>query len=135
MPAEGGEAIQVTRGGGFYARESWDGGTLFYAKTISSTGLWQVPVEGGDEIEVLPEVIPVWYSWDISRSGIYYVSRVGRDFTLHYLDLATGEASDLLRRQGIASLETPSVSPDEEWVIYAEAPVGKAELVLVENFR
>jgi Tol biopolymer transport system component len=28
IPAEGGEVVQVTQEGGFYARESWDGGTL-----------------------------------------------------------------------------------------------------------
>jgi Tol biopolymer transport system component len=94
-----------------------------------------VPAEGGKEIEVIPEVIPAWFDWDISQSGIYYVSRVGMEFTLHYLDLATREVSDLLRREGIEAFENPSVSPDEGWIVYAEEPRSEADLVLVENFR
>jgi hypothetical protein len=28
-----------------------------------------------------------------------------------------------------------AASPDEEWLLFAESPIGQAELMLAENFR
>ena len=44
MPAQGGEAIQVTRKGGLYASESPDGKWLFYSKpSAGDWAIWKVP--------------------------------------------------------------------------------------------
>src|SRR5262249_24878949 len=42
-PAEGGPAVQVTKGGGFHGHESMDGRYLYYAKSANQPGLWRVP--------------------------------------------------------------------------------------------
>lgn len=148
IPADGGEAVQITQEGGFYARESWDGRTLYYANSHGPTGVWKVPVDGGEEIEIVPEIIPEFWGWDLSQSGIYYLTGpaeelpgprfilgVRTDFTLHFLDLATGEVSDLFRREGVSLLRGLAVSPDEKWILYTEISAGTAELILIENFR
>jgi Tol biopolymer transport system component len=148
IPADGGEAQQVTRRGGYFARESWDGRTLYYAKSPGSTGLWQVPVEGGDEIEIVPGPIPMWWDWDVSRTGIYYFMIPVRSavftsynhgyhgtYTLYFKDFSSGGVSDLFRREGVNAALCLAVSPDEEWIVYVEIPPGESELVLVENFR
>ena len=54
IPAEGGEAIHVTTGGGDYALESWDGRDVYYTKRGSPISIWRVPASGGEETEVLP---------------------------------------------------------------------------------
>ena len=54
MPAEGGEAVQVTSKGGFEAVESPDGQTLYYSKT-NAAGLWATPTAGGEE-RAVPEL-------------------------------------------------------------------------------
>jgi len=75
MPASGGAATQITTGGGFTAVESPDGKYLYYAKGFAQSGLWRVPVEGGEEVEVLPELQPTLYGyWVMSDDGIYFAS-------------------------------------------------------------
>src|SRR5689334_1103692 len=51
-PAQGGAAIQVTHHGGVEAFESLDGMFVYYAKR-ESDGIWRVPVQGGEETQVL----------------------------------------------------------------------------------
>ena len=49
---DGGEALPVTRQGGYVALESPDGKHLYYTKTgipENAEGIWEVPVEGGAE--------------------------------------------------------------------------------------
>ena len=54
LPTSGGQAVQVTRNGGFAALESPDGKFVYYAKNEEvPTSLWKVPVDGGEEIGVL----------------------------------------------------------------------------------
>ena len=58
MPAEGGQAVQMTKQGGHMALESPDGKTLYYAKSCDVPGLWKVPVQGGEETRVLEQLAP-----------------------------------------------------------------------------
>ena len=51
------------------------------------------------------------------------------------LDFATGETTEVLRREGPNDHSFLAVSPDEEWLLFAEEPIGNAELMLAENFR
>jgi serine/threonine protein kinase/WD40 repeat protein len=151
IPADGGEAVQVTRKGGFFARESPDGRTLYFYRVgpgVDERSLWRMPSEGGNETRISGAPVDLWMNWDVSRSGIYFLvprqrSRnllslsMGRrtSYSLRFLDLATGRVSEHFRREGVALLQGLTVSPDEEWILYAEVPAGQAELVLVENFR
>jgi len=148
IPADGGEALQVTQGGGFFAQESWDGRLLYYSRVKGATGLWQMPVEGGEEVEILSGPIAGLGGWDLSRSGIYFLQGPAEEypamsvpmgfrsvFSIRFLDLATGEVSELFRREGVTVLISLEVSPDEEWIFFAEIPAGESELILVENFR
>src|SRR5262249_39617779 len=58
VPTRGGEAVQVTRNGGGRALESPDRKSLYYTKghIPTATGLWNMPVNGGEESRVLPSV-------------------------------------------------------------------------------
>ena len=54
---DGSGAVQVTRHGGFAALESPAGGYLYYSKgTARGPALWGTPVDGGEEVEVLPGI-------------------------------------------------------------------------------
>jgi Tol biopolymer transport system component len=136
MPAEGGAEVQVTRDGGVYARESFDGSHLYYSKARFATGLWRVPVDGGEETEVFsaPGV-----GWALSDRGVYYTTgtmqgRILKSSILRY-DLASGAVTELYRREGPIGIAELAVSPDEEWILYSEQPFSTSELMLVENFR
>ncbi len=74
MPAAGGPAVQVTRRGGYGAYESPDGRLLYYAKTYSygKTGLWRVPVEGGEETQIGDWLVSA-YNFTVAGDGVYFI--------------------------------------------------------------
>lgn len=140
MPAQGGSAVQVTRNGGFEAFESPDGRILYYVKSVSSQGLWSVPVEGGQEALILE---PVWQSyWSVADKGIYFVD-FGEaaapnalkpvrlfDFETRQVKQVAAIAKDVVRN-------TPgfSVSKDGRQILWAQIDRVDSDLLLVENFR
>ncbi len=74
-PIGGGEAIQVTSGGGYAAIPSPDGRFLFVART-DTTGLWRIPLGDGPEERILD--MPVgsdWGNWAVTEKGIYVLRR------------------------------------------------------------
>ncbi|MCB1019256.1 MAG: PD40 domain-containing protein [Acidobacteria bacterium] len=92
MAPEGGEAVQITRQGGFHARESVDGQTLFYAKSVTETSLWSVPVGGGAEQEVLGS-LGEWSNFAPVETGVYYFAPpVERRTALLFHDFASGKS-------------------------------------------
>ena len=50
-------------------------------------------------------------------------------------DLESGRVTELFRKDGPFFHVTMAVSPDEEWILYGEAPAATSELMLMENFR
>ena len=139
MPADGGPAVQVTRRGGFAAQESWDARYVYYSKASVGGGLWRVPVEGGEETPVLRAQPTDWTHWALSRSGIYWATYSARrwigDYAIHFLDFQSGRTETLFRMRNRAVSIFLAVSPDDEWILYSEAPFPQSELMLVENFR
>jgi Tol biopolymer transport system component len=134
VPAEGGDAQQVTRDGGASPAE-WDG-WLYYTKSEARggpPGLWRRPVGGGDEVKILDSVS--WQDWGLFEKGICFLRRVPPARTaLDCYDFATGSI------RTVAELEHPphwggmSVSPDGRWILYVKTE-SQSDLMLVENFR
>jgi Tol biopolymer transport system component len=137
VPADGGTAVQVTRAGGFYAVESEDGRYLYYSKS-SASGIWRVPLGGGDESEVVKGPV-TWADWALARRGLYYVTsraQVRRqEYTIQYLDFSSSRTAPLYRKEGAFFHFCLTVSPDERWLLFGEAPLQQSELMLMENFR
>src|SRR5262249_27433145 len=75
IPADGGQAVQVTRHGGFEGFESTDGKYLYYAKGRAIPGIWQVPVAGGEETLLLDHhKAGYWRLWTVVEKGIYFAT-------------------------------------------------------------
>jgi hypothetical protein len=51
------------------------------------------------------------------------------------LDFNSGRATLLYRKEGVFSNQSLTISPDEKWVLFSEAPAWQTELMLMENFR
>ncbi|MHC4811371.1 MAG: hypothetical protein ACYTEV_13545, partial [Planctomycetota bacterium] len=141
LPANGGDPVRVTHDGGFYAEESWDGRTLYYTKSHADTGIWKKPVGGADPgLELLPGPIRTWGDWTVAKTGIYFSTTERENsfrttYAVQFFDFASGETTQILRRDGQYGHMFLAVSPDEEWILFAEDPIGRAELMLAENFR
>jgi Tol biopolymer transport system component len=132
MPIGGGPAVQVTRGGGHAAAESWDGRFVYYSHADGE--IWRVPVGGGQETPVV-RALHEPADWDLSSTGIYYADEVAKAFTIRYLDFESGRTETLFRREGPFWHWSLRVSPDEKWILYGEQPAPQSELMLIENFR
>ena len=136
MPASGGDAIQVTHDGGFGPHESPDGKFLYYAKALSDTSLWRIPVEGGPATRVL-ESLSSHLNVAFAASAIYFVPSGTSSSSIQVLDLNTN------RIVTVASFKIPlslgelgglALSPDGKRLLYTQLDEQGSELMLVEKF-
>jgi Tol biopolymer transport system component len=137
IPAGGGEAIQVTTGGGYYARESWDGRTLYFIRGWDEPSLWRMPVEGGEAARVVPGTISGAFDWAVSRNGLYYgLEPKAGVFTIQFMAFDSKQVTEVhSREEEEFSYSGLAVSPDEETILYSARPPQRPELMLVDNFR
>jgi Tol biopolymer transport system component/DNA-binding winged helix-turn-helix (wHTH) protein len=68
VPSSGGTAIQLTFGGGYEPVVSRDGRRVYYAKQ-SIDGIWVVPAEGGEEVQVVSRGRQL--NFDVAENGIF----------------------------------------------------------------
>jgi len=134
MPAEGGDAVQVTRNGGFVVEESTDGRTLFYTKSDTTSEVWSMPMTGGDESRLFDGADNRMFA--VASRGIYYIRKAAppTSSTIGYFDLATGATRVL------GTINKPlywglTVSPDGRRLIYTQTDSITSDLVLVEGFK
>jgi Tol biopolymer transport system component len=135
-PALSRKAVQVTKGGGFAAFESYDGKTLYYAKGLAVPGLWKVPVEGGEETVVLEQLgATLWGYWGLTQDGIYYYN--ARTRAIEFFSFATRKVTKVATPERDPNFFNPgvSVSPDGRWILYAQVDQTVSDIMLVENFR
>jgi Tol biopolymer transport system component/DNA-binding winged helix-turn-helix (wHTH) protein len=135
MPVGGGTPVQVTRHGGMSAVESPDGRYLYYCK-YEQGGIWRIPLAGGEETEVVPEVGGGgWPNWAVSPEGIYFLRLGGSpDGSVEFLEFATGKTRrvwNFNRDPGWGI----SLSPDAKSLIYVQYEFAESNLMLVRNFR
>jgi Tol biopolymer transport system component len=134
----GGEAVQVTRGGGCGGFESPDGKFLYYAKSLISGAVWRVSVAGGEEQPVHESVRALRFppNFAVAAQGIYSASSADplHGFNLQLYRLATG-GLETLGRINVSLGRGIAASPDGRWLLFADDPVRRGDLTLVENFR
>jgi Tol biopolymer transport system component len=134
MPAEGGEAVQLTTAGGFLGFESPDGRSLFFTKRDfgdAPHGIWRIPVEGGDEVKFHDR--GERNLWEVLDEGICYLNLESDNPTVEFLEFSTGEVTWVAEVEGAARFGF-GVSPDGQWVVLS-IPETYSEIMLVENFR
>ena len=136
VPAAGGEAVQVTRDGGYMALESPDGGTLYYTKMSRIGTLYSRPLDAGDEKQVL-EHVPV-RGFAVFQDGVYYFDYPAlggpQKYALRFHEFATGRSRIIGQFEGMAAIAL-AVSPDRTTFLFGwQTAVGR-DLMLIENFR
>lgn len=132
--ASGGPDEQVTRNGGSFSRESWDGRILYYkAGEWNDDRLVGRPTAGGQERTMVPCVAVFGYA--VAPHGIFYhqCDTTSATRPLHYWEAATG------RDRLVGSIEADwvgglSVSPDGKKIIYGRGE-ATSDLMMIENFR
>jgi len=133
----GGLAVQVTRQGGFAAFESSDGRFLYYAKGPGVPGLWRIPTNGGEEIEVIGSLeAGYWGYWAVVENGIYYLDTTAKP-GINFFDLATHRITRVFDLENRPAREAPglAISPDKKTILYTQLDALNSDILLVENFR
>jgi Tol biopolymer transport system component len=138
VPSGGGQAVQITREGGFYAVESFDGETLYYTKPgrqSHDTGpIWKVPREGGKETSVMEREI-LFLDWALRPEGIYFSAKSGRKYMIDFLGFQSGKITPFFQEETPNKRAFLTISPDGEWFAYVQGLPQESDLMLVENFR
>ena len=137
MPSTGGFAVRVTRHGGFAAFESPDGRFLYYAKGLTVPGLWRVPTDGGEEIEVISSLeAGYWGYWAVVDDGIYYLDTVTKP-GIAFFNLTTHRTTRVfdLENRPARKASGLAVSSDKKTILYTQLDALNSDIILVDNFR
>lgn len=136
MPADGGPAVQLTRGGGYRALESPDGRWLYYTRW-QADGLWRMPREGGDEERVLGEELKSWNwgNWAVAAAGVYFVTGdpAGRESVALY-DPVAGAVVRRLPLAGTPVRPSLALSPTGGPALLVQLDRVESDLLLVDGF-
>jgi Tol biopolymer transport system component len=136
IPAEGGQPIQITKMGGLNPQESDDGRFLYYADKPSGATIRRVPVDGGDEMPVMEELINGFQSFDLWGKSIVYITQdEQKRQVLRHFDLKTRQVTELFSFDPGRGPGSFTVSPDGRWVLVALFEPTTSDIMLVENFR
>jgi serine/threonine protein kinase/Tol biopolymer transport system component len=132
VPDQGGAAIQVTKRGGREATESADGKFVYYAK-MQVRGIWRVPVDGGEETQVLDQ--GEMGRWALTSRGIYVLA----DRAIKFYGFGTRQWTTIKEFSIEVNLNVAdtsfTVSPDDRWILYTQLDNAGSDLMLVENYR
>jgi Tol biopolymer transport system component/DNA-binding winged helix-turn-helix (wHTH) protein len=137
MPSAGGPAVQVTHHGGFASFESPDGAFLYYAKGLKVPGLWRIPTNGGEEVEVISSLgAGYWGYWTVVDNGIYYLDPTTK-FGINFFDVATHRTTRLFDLGKRPARQVPglAVSPDKKTILYTQLDALSNDIILVDDFR
>ena len=137
IPANGGEAVQITRHGGGTPLASPDGNWIYYPAWGSGI-LSKVPAEGGKETAV-PGAggVPNGFALSVAASGVYFAGPLDADsrtWPVKKYRFADGKIAEVARLEKLPRLQI-AVSPDEKWLLWAQQDLSINDLRLVENFR
>ncbi len=147
VPVGGGDAVQVTKQGGYNPMVSRDGKFFYYAKRRRVPGIWRVPAEGGEETLVLPNYRRGWMgNWAPVDDGIYFADweESGQPSSLYlgptkgwikFMRFATGRVTDVVPIGTPWEASSLAISPDGRSFLYPQIDLVGDDLVLVENFR
>jgi Tol biopolymer transport system component/serine/threonine protein kinase len=136
LPAEGGQAVQITHDGGTMPFESPDGKVIYYQKVSGDSDVWKVSVAGGEETRVLGPVGA--FQFAVVLDGIYFIEPgppgyVGGN-SLKFFSFAKGTKEKVFDTKYEPAIGL-SVSPDGRYVLFTQGYPFVEDLMLVENFR
>src|SRR5262249_13089955 len=110
-----------------------DGQWVYY--NTKNGGLWKLPQDGGEEIQVLESTTD--HAYAVVNEGIYFIPRpdAAGNYSIQFTDFATQKIRTIttIDRQTLGM--GLSVSPDRRWVLWSQWDQSGSDLMLVENFR
>jgi Tol biopolymer transport system component len=131
------KAVQVTRQGAVHAIESADGKYLYCLKRHgASSPLTRVPVEGGEEILVLPSVF--FLNVAVADEGIYFIPSPAQNrYSIQFFSFSSRKITRIaeIGDPGYVLAVSPGPLSDARSILYTQGRPGARNLMLVENFQ
>jgi Tol biopolymer transport system component len=131
MGADGGHPRQITRHGGYVAFESFDGRWLLYCRADGESPLFRVPVDGGEETQVLPRVSQ--FGFLVAPTGVLFFGGEHSN-GLDYFDFKSGQTAPFFQPEHLMTVGL-SLSADQRHLLFPQRESSGSDLMLVENFR
>jgi dipeptidyl aminopeptidase/acylaminoacyl peptidase len=132
----GGTAVRITTGVASHGFESPDGKLFYFVRSLHGSGLWSVPVDGGNETFVLPDVRE--HTWGVADDGIAYFvsgSAVLPDGpTIRFFDFKSRRISTLakLPANPPASPMGFTISRDARSILWANLDSSQSDLMIFD---
>jgi Tol biopolymer transport system component/DNA-binding winged helix-turn-helix (wHTH) protein len=137
----GGEAVQVTKDGGFEPREAPDGQWLYYSKDRGSSSIWRVRATGKEEAAVFDhrQKTPN-RMWAVENDGIYFgVNKSAKRSAIKFYSFANGSVKTVVDKIDAGRLPGTisglSISPDGRWALFPLVFQRGSDLMMIDNFR
>ena len=121
---------QITRHGDYLAFESYDRRSIFYSRVDGDSPLYRVPVEGGEETQVLPRVNE--FGFCVTPKGLLF-STGEHAAGIEFLNLETGKIFALFQPE-LQMTVGLDLSPDQCHLLFPQRESSGSDLMLVENF-
>jgi Tol biopolymer transport system component/DNA-binding winged helix-turn-helix (wHTH) protein len=137
MLSTGASPVQVTHHGGFAAFESPDRKFLYYAKGHNIPGLWRIPIDGGEEVEIISSLqAGYWGYWAMVGNRIYYLDTTEKP-RIVFFDIPTHQTTPVFELENRPASANPglAVSPDARTILYTQLDSSDSDIILAENFR
>jgi Tol biopolymer transport system component/DNA-binding winged helix-turn-helix (wHTH) protein len=139
MPGDGGEAVQMTRQGGFEPMESPDGRWLYFTQDRGSSSIWRMPAAGGAEAPLF-DFHQKNYSrvWTVAGEGVYFaVASSNTKSTIKFFSFSTGAEKTVAEVDRVlpSSVSGLTISPDGRWLLFPLFARRGSDLMMIENFR
>ena len=134
-----GQAVQVTKQGGFDNVESPDGQYLYYAKGRGESGIWRVPVAGGEETPVLNHhQAGLTRHWAVTVQGIWFITaEVAERPLIEFYSFGAGRVTigATLEKPLPSAISGLTISPDGHRLLWTQMDHVNSDITLAENFR
>ena len=113
-----------------------DGRFLYFSK-FEQAGIWRMPINGGEEIQVLDQPAAYqWFNWALARDGIYFLSGDEPNGKIKFFDFATRKTVSIFALEKPAfDLGGLALSPDGRSLLYNQVDSWDSYIMLVKNFR
>jgi Tol biopolymer transport system component/DNA-binding winged helix-turn-helix (wHTH) protein len=134
MPSSGGTAHQVTFGGGREPVVSWDGRRVYYAKQ-DIQGIWAIPVEGGQEVQVVGRGRQL--NFDVAENGIFLLHGSAKpQATVEMFSFATQQLEVVARLPvGVRPKGYFSVTRDGSSTLYQRFDQWHSDIEMLPGIR
>ena len=128
--------MQVTTGGASQGFESPDAAVLYFVRNVPATGLWSVPISGGRETLVMPDVRDGF--WGVADRGIAYIpfetGNADGTFDIRFFDFASRRSSLMVRLRAPLMPLSPgfAVSRDGRSVYWTQVDTDRDDVMLID---